>query len=51
LSNILKPISDTIMCLESKMANLANCYLDYIKLAIAIKNIFQDHYLIFYQKY
>ncbi|RIB24992.1 hypothetical protein C2G38_2167033 [Gigaspora rosea] len=50
ISNILKPISDTIMCLESKMANLADCYLGYIKLAIAIKNIFQDHHLMFYQK-
>ncbi|CAG8814422.1 26178_t:CDS:2, partial [Gigaspora margarita] len=50
LSNVLKPISDTIICLERKMANLANCYLDYIKLAIAIKNIFQDHHLMFYQK-
>ncbi|CAG8833239.1 8120_t:CDS:2, partial [Gigaspora margarita] len=50
LSNVLKPISDTIICLESKMANLANCYLGYIKLAIAIKNIFQDHHLMFYWK-
>ncbi|RIB03695.1 hypothetical protein C2G38_2149396 [Gigaspora rosea] len=38
------------MCLESKMANLADCYLGYIKLAIAIKNIFQDHHLMFYRK-
>ncbi|RIB00228.1 hypothetical protein C2G38_2150938 [Gigaspora rosea] len=38
------------MCLESKMANLADCYLGYIKLAIAIKNIFKDHHLMFYQK-
>ncbi|CAG8772647.1 20033_t:CDS:2 [Cetraspora pellucida] len=50
ISNVLKPISNTIVCLESKTANLANCYLGYIKLAIAIKNIFQDQNLMFYRK-
>ena len=49
LSNVLKPINDTIRCLESKTANLAECYLGYIKLAVAIKNIFQDHHLMFYR--
>ncbi|CAG8583074.1 15950_t:CDS:2 [Cetraspora pellucida] len=48
LSNVLKLINDTIRCLESKTANLAECYLGYIKLAVAIKNIFQDHHLMFY---
>ncbi|CAG8635523.1 7303_t:CDS:2, partial [Cetraspora pellucida] len=50
LSKVLKPIKDMITCLESKTANLADCYLGYLKLAIAIKNIFQDHHLMFYRK-
>ncbi|RIB20840.1 hypothetical protein C2G38_2178257 [Gigaspora rosea] len=49
LSKVLKPIKDTITCLESKTATLADCYLGYIKLAVAIKNIFQDHHLMFYR--
>ncbi|CAG8535542.1 9155_t:CDS:2 [Dentiscutata heterogama] len=51
VSTVLKPIKDTITCLESKTANLADCYLGYLKLAIAIKNILQNHHLMFYQKY
>ncbi|CAG8717340.1 16993_t:CDS:2, partial [Cetraspora pellucida] len=50
LSKVLKPIKETIICLESKTSNLADCYLGYLRLAIAIKNIFQDHHLMFYRK-
>ena len=47
MCNIIKPIKEAIVCLESHSSNLANCYYNLLKLAIAINNISTEHQIMF----
>jgi len=52
LVNVLNPIKNSILNLESKNANLADCYIQLLRIGIAINNLsefdysgFKNHYI------
>ena len=47
LSNIIKPIKDSITLLEGKHANLADCFFSLAQLGVAIKKISELEHKIF----
>lgn len=44
LSDILKPIKESILVLEGTKTNLADCYLQFLKIAANVKSMPIDDY-------
>jgi len=44
LSEILSPIKNAILSLKRNDANLANCYINLLRVAVTIKKMDQDDY-------
>jgi len=47
ISNILEPIKKAILCLESNTSNLADCYIELLRIGMAFEKISTSDYFFF----
>ncbi|CAG8554951.1 20845_t:CDS:2, partial [Cetraspora pellucida] len=51
LSDVLFPIKEAILAVEANCSTLANCYINLVKIAVAIQNLSIDEYKGFHNEY